>query len=145
MVVSILAAVKAGCAYLPLDPDHPQQRLDYIVEHAKPKVILVLPEFSSRFEKTELTQDLWTLDDAFSLVDGQSIEFNTPEYHPHQLAYVLYTSGSTGQPKGVAVPHSGVMNRIFWMQDEYCLGSKDVVLQKTPYSFDVSVWEFFYH
>ncbi|MFM2577345.1 amino acid adenylation domain-containing protein [Vibrio fortis] len=144
MVVSILAAVKAGCAYLPLDPDHPQQRLDYIVEHAKPKVILVLPEFSSRFEKTELTQDLWTLDDVFSLVDGQSIEFNTLEYHPHQLAYVLYTSGSTGQPKGVAVPHSGVMNRIFWMQDEYCLGSKDVVLQKTPYSFDVSVWEFFW-
>lgn len=144
MVVSILAAVKAGCAYLPLDPDHPQQRLDYIVEHAEPKVILALPELKNRFENAQLKQGVWTLDESFSLLGDQSVEFSPSTYYAHQLAYVLYTSGSTGQPKGVAVPHSGVMNRIFWMQDAYRLSAKDVVLQKTPYSFDVSVWEFFW-
>ena len=144
MVVSILATVTAGCAYLPLDPEHPQQRIDYILDHAKPCVILAMPEFKQGLSESNQSHNLWVLDDSFSLIASQSTAFKASSNVSSQLAYVLYTSGSTGQPKGVAVPHSGVMNRIAWMQAEYGLSADDIVLQKTPYSFDVSVWEFFW-
>jgi len=144
MVVSMLAALKAGCAYVPLDPEHPKQRLNYILEHSVPTIILTIPALKALFEPINVINKVWVLDDQFSLLDGQSNHFITPAYHPQQLVYILYTSGSTGKPKGVAVPHSGIMNRLYWMQDKYGLSEQDVVLQKTPYSFDVSVWEFFW-
>jgi len=144
MLVSMLAVLKVGCAYVPLDPEHPRQRLDYILEHSAPTIVLTLPALNTLFEPINLVNKVSVLDDQFSLLDGQSYDFIEPTYHPQQLAYILYTSGSTGQPKGVAIPHSGIMNRLYWMQSEYGLSQQDVVLQKTPYSFDVSVWEFFW-
>ncbi|WP_327285881.1 non-ribosomal peptide synthetase [Streptomyces sp. NBC_01205] len=123
LVVALLAVLKSGAAYLPLDADYPAQRIAYMVEDATPLLTLdALPDTSG------LPQ---------TCPDG-------PVAQPHHPAYVIYTSGSTGRPKGVVVPHQGIVNRLLWMQDEYGLGADDRVLQKTPASFDVSVWEFFW-
>lgn len=123
LVVSILAVLRTGAAYLPLDPDYPADRVAYMTEDAKPVMVITDPG---------------------SLVrpDDRTSSPPRPRITPDSAAYVIYTSGSTGRPKGVVVPHGGILNRILWMQDEYRLKPSDVVLQKTPASFDVSVWEF---
>lgn len=143
MVLSLLAILKAGCAYLPLDPEHPSQRLAYIAENANAKVVLTL-EACRNTLSSELQTTAVIVDEALDIC--ASYPTTTPQVRilPEQLAYVLYTSGSTGQPKGVAIPHAGIVNRLAWMQQQYTLTDQDVVLQKTPYSFDVSVWEFFW-
>ncbi|MER5793880.1 non-ribosomal peptide synthase/polyketide synthase [Streptomyces sp. NPDC001980] len=120
LVVALLATHRAGAAYLPLDPDHPADRLALMVEDARPVCVI---------------RD--------ALPTGPEAALPT-SYDPRHPAYVIYTSGSTGRPKGVVVPHAGIVNRLLWMQDAYCLGADDRVLQKTPSSFDVSVWEFFW-
>ncbi|WP_405770063.1 non-ribosomal peptide synthetase [Streptomyces sp. NBC_01538] len=123
LVVAILAVLRTGAAYLPLDPDYPADRLAYMTETVRPVLVI---------------------DDPRSLVEPED-EVGAPPrplIGPESAAYVIFTSGSTGQPKGVVVPHEGILNRILWMQDTYKLTSSDVVLQKTPASFDVSVWEF---
>ncbi|WAZ19304.1 amino acid adenylation domain-containing protein [Streptomyces cinnabarinus] len=139
LIVSLLAVLKAGAAYLPLDPDYPAQRLAYMLQDAAPVCAVTdragrLPEGSG----TPLVV-LEGLDvSAYPWVDpGRAL---TPA-HP---AYVIYTSGSTGRPKGVVVSHGAIDNRLRWMQHEYGLGAGDRVIQKTPSSFDVSVWEFFW-
>ncbi|MES2936877.1 MAG: non-ribosomal peptide synthase/polyketide synthase [Pseudomonadota bacterium] len=124
MVVALLGIVKAGGAYVPLDPAYPADRLAYMVQDARPALVL--------------TQEQWPA------LGGQPVTAPEPLAHPGSLAYVIYTSGSTGRPKGVGVPHEGIVNRLQWMQEEYGLGEHDSVLQKTPFSFDVSVWEFFW-
>ncbi|MEV4313136.1 amino acid adenylation domain-containing protein [Actinocrispum sp. NPDC049592] len=124
LVVSLLAILKAGGAYLPLDPDYPADRLEYMCDNAG--VTLVLTETGPSFPDNGLTQNPVTALD------------------PDHPAYVIYTSGSTGRPKGVVVSHRSIVNRLRWMQDAYGLDDTDRVLQKTPYSFDVSVWEFFW-
>ncbi len=140
MVVAILGILKAGGAYLPLDPDYPRERLAWMLRDAGPPVILThgdlvaqLPDYQGQV----LCLD--TPDYTPSTESGRSVE-SFPD--PHDLAYVIFTSGSTGRPKGVMNEHAGISNRIRWMQDAYRLTDTDVVLQKTPYSFDVSVWEF---
>ncbi|HTO79350.1 MAG TPA: amino acid adenylation domain-containing protein, partial [Methylocystis sp.] len=141
MVIGLLGILKAGGAYLPLDPSYPQERLAYMIEDAKP--VLMLTQAGLR---GDLAQELETLrlDADWSKVANES-EANPPSGAAGQnLAYVIYTSGSTGRPKGVGVSHEGIVNRLAWMQARYGLGDDDVVLQKTPYSFDVSVWEFFW-
>ncbi len=120
LVVALLAAHRAGAAYLPLDPDHPADRLALMVEDARPVCVI---------------RD--------ALPTGPEGELPA-SYDPRHPAYVIYTSGSTGRPKGVVVPHEGIVNRLLWMQDAYGLTAEDRVLQKTPSSFDVSVWEFFW-
>ncbi|MFD3586902.1 non-ribosomal peptide synthase/polyketide synthase [Streptomyces sp. NPDC058683] len=120
LVVALLAAHRAGAAYLPLDPDYPADRLALMVEDARPVCVI---------------RD--------ALPTGPQGELPT-SYDPRHPAYVIYTSGSTGRPKGVVVPHEGIVNRLLWMQDTYRLDTEDRVLQKTPSSFDVSVWEFFW-
>ncbi len=115
LVVALLAVHRAGAAYLPLDPDYPEDRLALMVEDARPVHII---------------RD--------TLPTGPEGQLPT-SYHPSSPAYVIYTSGSTGRPKGVVVPHEGIVNRLLWMQDEYGLTADDRVLQKTPSSFDVSV------
>ncbi|WP_020658819.1 non-ribosomal peptide synthetase [Amycolatopsis benzoatilytica] len=117
LIISLLAVHKAGGAYLPLDPSYPSERLDFMIQDANP--VLVLP--------TPL--------DAGTRVTAA---------RPDNAAYVIYTSGSTGRPKGVVVTHRSIVNRLLWMQHEYGLAAQDRVLQKTPSSFDVSVWEFFW-
>jgi amino acid adenylation domain-containing protein/non-ribosomal peptide synthase protein (TIGR01720 family) len=138
LVVSLLAVLKAGGAYVPLDPSYPADRLAYMVSDAAPAVVL-----TTAFRRTELS-DVDTAD--VLCVDEPSAAEESAVERPRagNPAYVIYTSGSTGRPKGVAVSHAALVNRLLWMQAEYGLTSDDRVLQKTPSSFDVSVWEFFW-
>nr|MDQ3577389.1 amino acid adenylation domain-containing protein [Actinomycetota bacterium] len=135
LVVAIWAVLKAGGAYLPIDPDYPADRVDHMLADAVPAAVVTTLELASR------------------LPDGTpSVLMGAISPHPHELsdagadprnpAYVIYTSGSTGRPKGVVVPHLGIVNRLLWMQHTYPLAPGDSVVQKTPSSFDVSVWEF---
>ncbi|MFJ2709597.1 amino acid adenylation domain-containing protein [Pseudomonas sp. NPDC087346] len=141
MVVGLLAIIKAGGAYVPLDPAYPQERIAYMLADSAPAAVLV--QGSTR----ELLGDI-----AVPVIDldqetWQSLPADNPqvpELSPQTPVYVIYTSGSTGQPKGVINEHAGVVNRLLWMQEAYGLTAADSVLQKTPFSFDVSVWEFFW-
>lgn len=140
MVIGLLGILIAGGAYVPLDPDLPRDRLAFMLEEVGAALLLT---------QTRLRESL-ELPVAHTLcLDAEWPEAaetgKTPAaLHPGHLAYCIYTSGSTGRPKGVGVPHRGIVNRLLWMQDQYKLDSTDRVLQKTPYGFDVSVWEFFW-
>ncbi|MBF3825779.1 amino acid adenylation domain-containing protein, partial [Burkholderia pseudomallei] len=150
MVVGLLAILKAGGAYVPLDPSHPPERLRRMLDDTNPVAVLVddigadaLASFEShvaaRSPRVHLSRDIaqWR---ACSPANPP-----TPrERAARRLAYVIYTSGSSGEPKGVMNEHRGVVNRLWWMQQTYALDERDAVLQKTPFSFDVSVWEFFW-
>jgi amino acid adenylation domain-containing protein len=142
MVVGLLGILKAGGAYVPLDPEYPKDRLSFMLDDAGTSILLTqsslqqsLPPYSGK---------VISLDADWPLIaerDGSNV--NSP-VKPEHLAYMIYTSGSTGRPKGAMNTHEGIVNRLLWMQDEYRLTSSDRVLQKTPFSFDVSVWEFFW-
>ncbi|MEO8429879.1 MAG: amino acid adenylation domain-containing protein [Acidobacteriota bacterium] len=140
MVVGLLGILKAGGAYLPLDPGYPVQRLKFMLDDAAAAIVLTqerlvdfLPEGS--FERLRLDMD-WPEIERESDENPRSLAL---EEH---LAYVIYTSGSTGTPKGVEVSHAAILNHMFWMQSVFPLTDRDRVLQKTPISFDASVWEF---
>ncbi|MHC5857706.1 amino acid adenylation domain-containing protein [Nostoc sp.] len=142
MVIGLLGILKAGGAYVPLDPTYPQERLAFMLENSQPSVLLT---------QQHLVESLPThrakvvcLDSNWELIAQQSIENTICNIIPDNLAYVIYTSGSTGRPKGAMNSHRGICNRLLWMQDAYQLTVIDKVLQKTPFSFDVSVWEFFW-
>ncbi len=128
LVIALLGVLKSGAAYLPVDPEYPAERVRFMLDDASPVAVISgsLPS-AEGFAGGEVTD-----------ADRRS---PLSALHP---AYVIYTSGSTGRPKGVCVPHAGIVNRLAWMQDEFKLTAADVVLQKTPFSFDVSVWEFFW-
>lgn len=143
MVISLLGILKAGCAYLPLDPDHPAERLGFIAEHAQAKTVLTIESCKVVLPAKYQAQAV-SLDESVSQCQEYPHVAPNVDLNSNHLAYVLYTSGSTGKPKGVAVPHAGIVNRLAWMQEKYKLTEQDTVLQKTPYSFDVSVWEFFW-
>ncbi len=152
--VALLAVLKAGGAYVPLDPDYPPSRLAFMVEDAACPVLITRSDLRSRLRREGEDvdgqsipticldtdeADLRALDDG-PLSDGERHAAVTPDH----LAYVIYTSGSTGRPKGAMNTHRAVVNRLEWMQEAYRLDAADCVLQKTPYSFDVSVWELFW-
>ncbi|WP_266159409.1 non-ribosomal peptide synthase/polyketide synthase [Dyella silvatica] len=148
LIVALLAVLKAGAAYLPLDTDYPVERLAYMLEDARPTRVLSRSDIAKALPDTA---PLWLLDNADTLAQWQRMPAHNPSdaerRRPLQLlhpAYVIYTSGSTGKPKGVPNTHHGIVNRLSWMQHAYQLGTDDAVLQKTPSSFDVSVWEFFW-
>ncbi|WP_084495105.1 amino acid adenylation domain-containing protein [Nocardia shimofusensis] len=127
-VVAMYAVLTAGGGYVPVDPDYPADRIDYILATAEPVVVL-----------TSLDGlDLSGFDDA-PLTDAD----RTAALRPDNVAYVLFTSGSTGRPKGVAVAHRAVLNQLSWIIGTYALSPEDTVLYKTPATFDVSVWELF--
>ncbi|MCV6636087.1 amino acid adenylation domain-containing protein [Candidatus Albibeggiatoa sp. nov. NOAA] len=138
MVVGLLAILKAGAAYLPLDPDYPQDRLSFMLDDAQVSIILTQSHISLPTHQAQLV-DLNT----FNYDQYDSTNLNT-KVGLDNLAYVIYTSGSTGKPKGAMNTHLAISNRLLWMQDAYGLNEKDKILQKTPFSFDVSVWEFFW-
>ncbi|OXM65719.1 non-ribosomal peptide synthetase/MFS transporter [Amycolatopsis vastitatis] len=136
LVVGLLSVLKAGAAYLPLDPEYPAERLAFMLSDAKPAAILTQRRLLD--ELPPLERKPIQLDD---VVRGERPD---PVAGPDNAAYVIYTSGSTGRPKGVVTGHRAIVNRLHWMQKTYGLGADDVVLQKTPVSFDVSVWELFW-
>jgi amino acid adenylation domain-containing protein len=145
MVVGLLAILKAGGAYVPVDPGYPIERLQYMVADASPGVLLTQQHLLGRLPDT--TAKVIPLDRHWREISpyaGYNIDPASLGLRNRHLAYVIYTSGSTGRPKGAMNEHRGVVNRLQWMQDEYKLGPDDRVLQKTPFSFDVSVWEFFW-
>lgn len=142
MVIGLLGILKAGCAYLPLDPAYPQQRLDFMISDSN--MPIVLAQGHSLCKLDAFSASVLCLDTHWSEVSGESMINPCISLKPENLAYCIYTSGSTGRPKGVGVPHQGILNRLQWMQEAYGLNEADRVLQKTPFSFDVSVWEFFW-
>ncbi|WP_346830056.1 non-ribosomal peptide synthase/polyketide synthase [Pseudomonas abietaniphila] len=141
MIVALYAVVKAGAAYVPLDPEYPVDRLRYMLEDAG---IGLLLSHDAVIDDLPVIDGLQVLNlDRLELA-GQPVSAPVVEIHPEQLAYMIYTSGSTGKPKGAGNTHAGLFNRLAWMQEAYNLDASDAVLQKTPFSFDVSVWEFFW-
>ncbi|HEX3030485.1 MAG TPA: amino acid adenylation domain-containing protein, partial [Clostridia bacterium] len=139
MIVGIMGILKAGGAYMPISPEYPEARIKYMLEDSKACVLVTQEDLDGKF--------------AF---DVETINLNNKELYkgdcsnpvntsgPTDLAYVIYTSGSTGNPKGVMIEHYSVINRLNWMQKKYPIGTEDVILQKTPFTFDVSVWELFW-
>jgi amino acid adenylation domain-containing protein len=135
LVVALAGAVLAGAPYVPVDPQWPAERQRFVIDDVAPAAIL------HGGDAPDAGVPVLRLDH-LPTGDGPVVEPRAVD--EHDAAYVLYTSGSTGRPKGVVVPHRGLVNRLRWMQDEFHLGAADTVLQKTPYTFDVSVWEFFW-
>nr|WP_254696332.1 non-ribosomal peptide synthetase [Lysobacter enzymogenes] len=148
MVVALYATLKAGGCYVPLDPDYPRDRVAWILENSAPPVVLTHAALvPAALEGLPLDGiELLCMDREREWMDypQHALAAEDNDAQPHDACYVIYTSGSTGRPKGVVNEHRGVVNRLLWMQEEYGLGERDAVLQKTPYSFDVSVWEFFW-
>ncbi|MEH6797588.1 MAG: AMP-binding protein, partial [Rhodococcus sp. (in: high G+C Gram-positive bacteria)] len=143
LMVGIYAVLEAGGAYVPIDPDHPADRIEYILDTAEPVVVLStshdregLPE---RFPILELDTVGLTGYPNGALTDADRLA----PVRPGNTAYVIFTSGSTGRPKGVAVSHRAVVNEMAWMVHQYSLDENDVYLQKTATTFDVSLWGFF--
>ncbi|MBJ9978491.1 amino acid adenylation domain-containing protein [Pseudomonas sp. S75] len=141
MMVGLLAILKAGAPYLPLETSYPQQRLDYMLGHAAPGLLVCDSRQAARFGGYE---------GIVVLLDHPGDWAAQPGSNPdraigrEQLAYCIYTSGSTGEPKGVMNTHGAILNRLQWMQAAYPIGGDDRVLQKTSFCFDVSVWELFW-
>ena len=127
MVISILGVLKSGGAYVPIDPDYPAERVAYMLSDSHCKVVINPAEL----EVFQASAGNYSKENQF-VATG-----------PDHLVYVIYTSGSTGKPKGCMLTNSGIVNRLEWMWNEYGFGSEDIILQKTTFTFDVSVWELF--
>ncbi len=144
MVIGLVAILKAGGAYVPLDPDYPAERLRFMLSDANVPILLTQEKLVATLPESSAT--VVCLDSDWNTISREPC--TAPERArsatPDDLAYVIYTSGSTGQPKGAMNSHRAICNRIDWMQATFKLCTDDVVLQKTPFSFDVSVWEFFW-
>jgi amino acid adenylation domain-containing protein len=142
LVIGLLGILKAGGAYVPMDPSYPKDRLAFMLEDANVPILLT----QSRLRDTlpENKSHTIAIDAPDSGVQSHGTGRLAVPMKSDDVAYVIFTSGSTGRPKGAMNAHRGIVNRLLWMQDEYQLGADDAVLQKTPFSFDVSVWEFFW-
>ncbi|RNB58979.1 amino acid adenylation domain-containing protein [Brevibacillus gelatini] len=138
MVVGMLAVLKAGGAYVPIDPSYPQERIQYMLSDSQAPILLTqrhLQEIAAYAGEIIDVEDeaIYTGDDSnLDSISGSD-----------DLAYVIYTSGSTGNPKGVMISHQAICNHMLWMRETFPLTTADAVLQKTPFSFDASVWEFY--
>ncbi|MDV6277719.1 amino acid adenylation domain-containing protein [Rhodococcus erythropolis] len=144
LLVSMYAIVKAGGAYVPLDPDHPADRLGYVLEIAKPTAVLTRTSDAVVLPPGTPTLDVDTLDLSVHADTTVTDADRLALLRADNTAYVIFTSGSTGRPKGVAVSHRAIVANLQWRQAEYGFTADDVILQKTPFTFDVSVWEFFW-
>jgi amino acid adenylation domain-containing protein len=141
LLAGLLGVLKAGAAYLPVDPGYPSDRVAFMLEDAAAPVLLTQDSLAGDLPSTSAR--VLSLDDPAAWSSARDSD-PVPLAGEDDIAYVIYTSGSTGRPKGVANTHRGIANRLDWMQREYPLRADDVVLQKTPVSFDVSVWELFW-
>ncbi|WP_455356991.1 amino acid adenylation domain-containing protein, partial [Streptomyces sp. SYSU K217416] len=149
LVVALLAVVKAGAAYVPVDPDYPSDRITHVCDDAQPILVLTSTDLACRLTGTH--PPMVAVDDPATITACEGLVDTDPTNAerraallPAHTAYVIHTSGSTGRPKGVAIPHAGVVNWLTWLQGTYHLTAADRVLQKTPFGFDVSVREFFW-
>ncbi|HVF55927.1 MAG TPA: amino acid adenylation domain-containing protein, partial [Pyrinomonadaceae bacterium] len=142
MVVGLLGVLKAGGAYVPIDPTYPQARLAYVLSDTRTPVLLTQSALADAWSGHDVR--VIRLDTDWPEIARRSAEAFDSGVTGDNLAYSIYTSGSTGQPKGAMNTHRAIRNRLLWMQGEYELTAADRVLQKTPFSFDVSVWEFFW-
>lgn len=141
MLVALLGILKAGKAYLPLSDELPEKRLAYIIEHAQLKQVVVNQAHASN----SLFDKLNTVVANINTEATANIKLDTDcESLSKPLFNLIYTSGSTGTPKGVMVTQAGIINRLCWMQEQYPLSAENKVLQKTPFTFDISVWELFW-
>ena len=149
-IIAMLAVLKAGAAYLPIDPSYPIARQSYMLENSATKAIVTTRALWKPFEATHQPHQapIFFADDhdlllhGSCLADGQIIKRKHPIFGSN-LAYLIYTSGSTGKPKGAGNTHEAIINRLLWMQNTLKLDQNDVVLQKTGVGFDVAVWEWF--
>lgn len=139
MIVSILGVLKAGAVYVPIDPGFPLSRIEFIIRDAAINLLLT-DSFNSDAKVTDICNKVIVVDEE-NLGDERSLV--DIDVKPDDTAYVIYTSGSTGNPKGVIVSHKSVVNRIDWMWKSLNFSEEDIIFQKTPYIFDVSVWELF--
>ena len=139
MYTSIYAAIRGGNAYLPISPDDPPERIQFLLEDSKASLVLTQNKFlglTGNIPAIDVTTFLQTPDCKENLMPANVCLDDT--------AYIIYTSGSTGKPKGVKISHRSLVNRILWMQDSYPVDKNSIILQKTPYTFDVSLWEIFW-
>lgn len=147
LIASLLAIMKAGAAYLPLDLDSPAARVTEMLIDASPVCIVGFEEklLEIKSDIPKISLDKFLSDEEFEVIGYYEFSKSDQEYRitPQNVAYLIYTSGSTGKPKGVAVTHEACVNRLLWMQSAYKFCSQDRILQKTPITFDVSVWELF--
>ena len=141
MVVGLLGILKAGGAYVPIDPEYPRQRIAYMLEEVQSPVVLTQHRLRAQLP-LDFTRTI-CLDTDWEAIARESASRASSPVTASNIAYVIYTSGSTGRPKGVMVPHVAICNHMFWMQRAHPLERADVELQKTPFGFDASVWEFF--
>ncbi|WP_423379105.1 amino acid adenylation domain-containing protein [Burkholderia sp. LMG 32019] len=145
MVMALVGVLKSGAAYLPVDPDYPAERIAYLLRDARPAVAITQAHLREQVEAAlgdGATTQLLTVADLLADEIDNDDGGEAAKIDDAQLAYLIYTSGSTGKPKGAGNTHGALANRIAWMQHAYRLTRDDVVLHKTPFGFDVSVWEF---
>lgn len=142
MMIYIYGIIKAGAAYLPIDTDIPSERLGYMLKDSKAKILFYNHDnIDEAILNTINGFNVHSIKDDIALLPTNHIE---SQLSPEDLAYVIYTSGSTGQPKGVKCHHKGICNRLNWMDSDYPVSSNDTFIQKTPITFDVSLWELFW-
>jgi amino acid adenylation domain-containing protein len=141
MLICILGILKSGGAYLPLDPNYPTERISYMLNDSQSDLLLMDQESIKR----KPNQFQGRIIEISRILQSKNLSDKNPkiDIKPSSLAYVIYTSGTTGKPKGVAISHRAICNHMVWMQKEYTFNTTDIFLQKTPFSFDASVWEFF--
>ncbi|MBB6023382.1 amino acid adenylation domain-containing protein [Paenibacillus sp. JGP012] len=140
MVVALVSIMKAGLAYVPIDPEYPADRIRYMIDDSGVPLILTQAHHTEALATFD-TQVITLAELDLSGLDESNVKH---ELGPDSACYMIYTSGSTGRPKGVVNRHEALFNRLYWMQNAYQLTGEDHILQKTPFSFDVSVWEFFW-
>lgn len=139
MLVALLAVLKAGGAYVPIDPTLPPGRIAYLIESVAPRALLTLERHCGLIEEPQVP--VFALDR--ERFEDQPTDDPAPRAGARDLAYVIFTSGSTGMPKGVEVEHRSVLHHLWGMRAQYAVTPHDRFLQKHPFNFDVSVWEFF--
>jgi tyrocidine synthetase-3 len=158
MMIGIFGILKAGGAYMPVDPGYPQERINYMLNDSSVRVLATTPKllrvkFKAEVEGSfkqplQLPLQFVNIEAGFAAASEPSLSTSTLtstcQVSPANLAYIIYTSGSTGTPKGVLIRHGSVVNRLNWMQKRYPLDTSGTLLQKTPFTFDVSVWEIFW-
>ncbi len=140
MIIGIMAIEKAMGAYLPIDPHYPIDRINYILEDSGTTLLLTNKKFDS-IETEKQIEKIYLEDESLYKGDCSNLLYKADS---DSIAYVIYTSGSTGKPKGTMIEHHSLINRLEWMQKKYSIDENDTILQKTTFTFDVSVWEMFW-